>query len=219
MKILEIELHTNDLAQTERFYSEVLGLELATKTTNAVSFIAGNSRLTFTETMTGNPKYHFAFNIPHNQLQDAIKWSSSRLELLQIEENDVVAHFESWNAKSIYFYDNNDNILEFIARFDLDNSSDQPFNPSSIESISEMGIVVDEPLVLAETIIAENDCFYFEKGARSTKFASLGNDHGLFVIVETNRKWFPTQHPAERHFTKVKLSIDGTISEITVNSN
>ena len=217
MDILEIEIHTDDLKETETFYSDILGLPLTSKKQNSISFLAGQSTLTFTKSDKLNPKYHFAFNIPHNKLDEAIIWATSKLNLIENTDNGIVANFESWNAKAIYFHDNNKNILEFIARFDLHNSTDKPFDISSIQSISEIGIVADSPIKLAEKLAEDNKLYFFAKGTKSEKFATLGNDNGLFIIVETNRKWYPTEQQAEKHYTRIKISRDGLTREIKIN--
>lgn len=219
MEILEVEIQTDDLIGTENFYCDILGLTLSDKKENSISFLAGQSTLTFTKTNNSYPKYHFAFNIPNNKLDQAITWSTPRLKLLKTADNEIVANFESWNAKSVYFYDNNNNILEFIARFDLKNSTDKPFDISSIQSISEIGIVTDDPIKLADKLIEDNNLCVFAKGSKSEKFTALGDDNGLLIIVETNRNWFSTEQKAEKHFTRVKISTNGLTREIITNEN
>lgn len=217
MEILEIELQTDDLAQTETFYSGILGLPIVSKGQKSISFRAGQSTLAFIQSNKLHPKYHFAFNIPHNKLDQAITWIKPKLNLIQIDDR-TIANFESWNAKAIYFYDNNMNILEFIARFDLPNSTDKPFTISSIQSISEIGIVADHPIKFSEKLAADYDLYFFAKGTKSEKFVTLGNDNGLFIIVETNRKWYPTEQPAEKYYTRIKISTGGLIREIILNN-
>lgn len=217
MNILEIEIQTDDLVETENFYTSTLGLNLVRKGQNSISYSVGKSTLTFIKSNITNPKYHFAFNIPNNKLDEAIVWMSSKLNLIENGETGIMANFESWNAKAIYFYDNNNNIVEFIARFDLDNATNKPFDTSSILSISEIGIVTDEPLKLANDLIELNGFYFFEKSTKSEKFAALGNDNGLFIIAETNRKWYPTEQQAEKHFTRIKTEIGGLIKETIIN--
>jgi len=219
MDIQEIEILTDDLSETETFYSGMLGLSLTRKGQNSISFLAGQSILTFTKSIKLNPKYHFAFNIPHNKLDEAIIWSKSKFNLLENADNGIVANFESWNAKSIYFYDNNKNILEFIARFDLHNSTDKTFDISSIQSISEIGIVVDSPMMLADKLVKEINLNFFEKGTKSEKFVALGNDNGLFVIVETNRNWYPTEEKAKKQYARIKILTGGLTREIIINQD
>lgn len=218
MELLEIEIQTKDLEQTEIFYADILCLKLIKKTVHSISFQAGASILNFSLS-DEKPLYHFAFNIPNNKLNEAILWSNSRFKLIEVSDGELIANFETWKAKSIYFLDNNNNILEFIARYDLNNESEKPFNSTSILSISEIGIVDKAPSQLAEQLIKENNLDFFAKGARSEKFASVGNDNGLFIIVEPNRNWYPTNRPATKHFTKVKFRNDkNLIQEITFNS-
>lgn len=217
MEIQEIELLTDNIEETAFFYGETLGLQIINKGQDAISFQSGKSILTFIKSNNLEPKYHFAFNIPHNKLDEAIVWAKSKFNLIDNETSGIVANFESWNAKAIYFYDNNQNILEFIARFDLENATEEPFAISSIQSISEIGLVTDKPLQLAEQLIVDNNLCFFTKGTKSENFATLGNDYGLFVIVETNRNWFPTQQKAEKFFTRIKIVSDGLIREIILN--
>jgi catechol-2,3-dioxygenase len=219
MDILEIELLTDNIEETSNFYSGLLGFEKVYADTKTISFKTGQSVLTFKESDNLKPKYHFAFNIPCNKLDEAITWTSSRTKLIITTTNKIIIDFNDWNAKSIYFYDNNGNILEFIARYDLNNLSEKPFNISSIESISEIGIVADKPLELSDELITKNKLSYFSKGSKSDAFVALGDDLGLFVIVKTNRNWFPTNEPAEKYLTKIKVKINNLTTELTLNDN
>lgn len=119
MEILELTLLTNNILETKKFYEQIIGFEKLFETETTVSFAVGFSKLTFELTQKAlQPKYHFAFNISSNKLNEAINWTLERTPLIKIE-NSYVADFHYWNAKSIYFYDNNQNILEFICRYDL----------------------------------------------------------------------------------------------------
>ncbi|MNL17020.1 hypothetical protein D3C87_1380890 [compost metagenome] len=88
---------------------------------NSLIIQVGSSVLKFIENPEFDSVYHFAFNIPENKLEEAIKWCADKIDLIMIENKRVIANFETWNANAIYFYDNNGNLLEFIARHDLDN--------------------------------------------------------------------------------------------------
>jgi catechol 2,3-dioxygenase-like lactoylglutathione lyase family enzyme len=218
MNILDLELLTDDIEGTEVFYTHNLGLNIVSKGKDYISFSAGQTTLMFIKSENVKPVYHFAFNIPNNQLGNAVKWSSSKLLLLEIEENNCIVNFDSWNAKSVYFYDNNGNILEFIARFDLDNASNTAFSSNSIVSISEIGLVSPEPVTIGKQMMQDYNLDYFEKGAKSKQFATLGDDNGLLIIVENKRKWYPTQIEAASYLTKVRIEVGGIESEILFNS-
>lgn len=164
MNIIEIALQTDNLAETVKFYAEVLELRLISHDLWSVSFAAGKSILRFIQSDKLNPNYHFAFTIPKNKLDESISWITEKVDLIENPENGIVANFEGWNAKAIYFYDNNGNILEFIARFDLDNNSEEPFSSSSILSISEIGMVTDSPMILSDYIMKEYKLAFTRKG-------------------------------------------------------
>ena len=214
MEIEAIEINTDDLYETEKFYSEKMGFKLLRKDDDSISFEVGSSVLSFVKSKNIQPNYHFAMNIPKNKLEEAIHWTSVRFELIVNDEKEIVSNFESWNAKAIYFFDNNDNILEFIARYDLNNASDQNFSSASILSISEIGIVVDDPLSKASELHESINLEYFDKSKKSETFVGLGDDDGLLIFVQKNRKWFPTQKVAIKHAVKIQIRTNGIQSEI-----
>jgi catechol-2,3-dioxygenase len=195
MQINRVELYTNDLKGTINFYSDLLGLEKAAQDDTTVSFNVGRSVLQFR--VSDKPcQYHFAFNIPCNQLQDALAWLSEKGKVIEVAPGNKIADFSSWNAEAVYFYDNNGNILECIARHDLQNESDQPFGPAALESISEIGLVVDDPESYAASLADQFGLPYFSKWKLAPDFVVLGDDHGLLIIVKKGRGWYPTQEPA-----------------------
>src|SRR6187402_3931007 len=137
MNILELELLSDSISKTEAFYNRVLGFETINSDHLSVSFQVGTTKLTFHSSQNVNPVYHFAFDVPNNKLLEAFIWIESKTEIMYVIPPDKIADFSNWNAKSFYFYDNNGNILEFIARNDLDNASEKSFDGKSILSVSE----------------------------------------------------------------------------------
>jgi len=217
MDILEIELLTDNIEETRKFYAEILGFEIVFNSVGTISFRTGESILTFNQSYNTGPKYHFAFNIPCNKIDEALIWTSKKTDVIKIGDLKAIADFDSWNAKAFYFYDNNENILEFISRVELNNISHKPFTISSVLAISEIGIVTDDPLAFADKLSVENKLSYFSKGKKSEDFVTIGNDNGLFIIVRTNRKWYPTNIKAKTYFSKIKFWANYTITEITIN--
>lgn len=212
MKIKQIEILSSDLGKTEQFYTEVLGLTLEKKCDSLLAFRAGASRLIFRKTELAKPVYHFAFNIPHNRIYEAGHWISDKLSPLQFEGKNII-DFDNWNAKSIYFLDNRGNVLEFIARFDLDNESQTPFDGSGILSISEMVFVTENVEKLAQQLISAYGLNYFSKQKQRADFAALGDDEGLLILSGTEREWFPTQIKVQRFWTKVQLETQSGVAE------
>lgn len=202
MKIREIGLITNDVIGTKEFYAGVLQFSVVREQEGRVSFQAGESVLTFIEDrQVVNPIYHFAFNIPHNQLSAAADWLTGKAALLPVTADTYVAEFSNWNANAIYFTDNNGNLLEFIARHDLKNDSEVTFGAGSIACISEIGIAVDS----VPAYIASQAVPVFAKQQPMPQFAALGDDHGLLVVAEKGRNWYPTTIAAAEY--PLELSI------------
>ncbi|CAM3534153.1 VOC family protein [Flavobacterium chungbukense] len=209
MKLEQIQIQTNNILKTTAFYQDVLELPIIEKSENSVCIQAGNSVLKFVENTNFNSIYHFAFNIPENKLEEAIEWCKNKVDVIVIEDQNVIANFENWNAHAVYFYDNNGNLLEFIARHDLNNSQTAAFNSKSILNISEIGIVNENPLELGNQLIAKHNLNFFSKNENTEAFAAIGDDEGLLIMVRPNRNWYPTQTPSENNKTEVKLEING----------
>ncbi|BFM44745.1 hypothetical protein CFS9_33860 [Flavobacterium sp. CFS9] len=214
MKLHHLQIQTSNIQETAAFYQNVLNLPILEKDSKSVTIEAGKSVLKFIENQQFNSIYHFAFNIPQNKLQEAIKWAEDKLELIVIEDTTVIANFENWNANAIYFYDNNGNILEFIVRYDLNNAQTEPFSSQSILNISEIGIVNENPLILANQLITQHGLEFFSKNDNSELFAALGDDEGLLIMVRPNRNWYPTQIPSKNNTTEVRLENNGASVEL-----
>ena len=211
MEILSVELLTNDLQGTEAFYTRQLGFEIVNRQATAVTFKAGLTLLTFTLCNGAEPVYHFAFNIPCNQLEQAYKWIEERTGIIDITPGNKIADFVNWNARSFYFYDNNGNILELIARFDLKNESTLEFCSDSILSISEIGVAVDDVKNAGDELIEKLCLPVFEKQPRLENFTALGDHHGLLIISSVNRHWYPTEKRAQKNYTGIKIRNGGKI--------
>ncbi|SHL29045.1 VOC family protein [Flavobacterium chilense] len=214
MKLEHIQIQTRNIQKTAAFYTTVLELPIIEKTATSISIQAGDSVLKFVNDPEFKSIYHFAFNIPKNKLDEAIQWCKNKVDLIFIKDQNVITNFENWNANAVYFYDNNGNLLEFIARHDLNNAQTETFTSKSILNISEIGIVNENPLALGKELIAEYDLEFFSKNDNSELFAAVGDDEGLLIMVKPNRNWYPTQTPSESNKTEVKIVNNGTQIEL-----
>jgi len=217
IRTLTIEaLHLDAL---QEFYCDILGLALIDEDHNSFTLKAGLTELKVQQ-HTGNmePVYHIAFNIPSNKIQEASTWIATKVKRIYISEfKGFIADFMNWNAKSVYFYDPAGNIIELIARFDLNNSLAQTFSAQQFLSVSEVGLVFSDAEFesLTECLLKEFDLSYFSKQPPLPHFKAAGDDEGLFIIVPENRIWYPTEDkkaivsPIKIYFSH--NSIDGWI--------
>ncbi|WP_128546747.1 VOC family protein [Larkinella soli] len=206
MNIEEVHLLTNDLDQTEVFYSQILNFPVSGRSAFHRSFRVGPSTLTFCLTQECRPFYHFAFGVPASHLQDAYRWLAARTPLLPFSAAGWIADFDNWNAQAFYFHDPAGNILELIAHRDLPDSN-RPFSPAAISEIREIGIPVDEVVTERERICREYGLSYFRKGPVLDAFTAVGDDRGLLILTKAGRGWLPTGRPAEKHPLTVRFSV------------
>ncbi|PRZ27946.1 VOC family protein [Flavobacterium granuli] len=217
MTILELELLTNDIKATDAFYAGKLGLPIISKNQSRISFGIKETKLTFRLSNIQKPIYHFAFDIPNNQLLEAFDWMDEKAEILEVVSPDKIADFHNWNAKSFYFYDNNGNILEFIARYNLDNKSDKPFNSSSILSVSEIGFVAKSVSQFCDELVEKYDLAVFSIQPKLEKFIVLGTETGLFILAAEGKDWYPTKIKAKPFWKKVTFENENKTNYIQGN--
>lgn len=192
MKIQELILFSPNIAKQRQFYKSVLGLELIVDTPETISFKLRQSILTFKYKSESNPA-HFAFNIPSNAIYDALKWLRPKVETLDCE-GKVIANFEGWNAKALYFYDADRNLVEFIAREAIDIESDVAFSSFYILSISEIGIPTTHIKAIYEQLNTMRPIPIFDGSFE--RFCAIGDHEGLFIVVHKHKKeWYPTMEP------------------------
>ncbi|ERN53643.1 VOC family protein [Alkalihalophilus marmarensis] len=204
MKFTNLTLMTNNLGELKQFYSEVLELPLLNEDRTSFVIQIGTSAVTFKQAdPKENPVYHFAVNIPSNTFQEAKSWLKSKVELNYENGADEV-FFESWNAQALYFEDPSGNIVEFIARHDLENEVDHPFSIEDFLYVSEIGIVVDEVVPFVRKL---NEIGIPNWKEDSEALTPTGDEHGLFIIVKEGRRWFFTDK--EAHFFPLEVSVEG----------
>ena len=215
MIIKHLELLTNNIFQTEAFYSHLLQFPINSRSDSHLTFTIGHSTLTFRLTRESTPFYHLAFLIPENKLEEALQFISSKSSVIPFSASNTIASFENWNAQAFYFYDNHQNILEFIVRYDLKLLDETRFSSSSIVGINEIGIAVANVPQEANHLIADFGLSFYERGPTLSDFTALGDANGLILLVDIGRGWFPTGKPAEQHWTKLKLEVNGHLKELT----
>lgn len=208
MKIQELTLYTSQLQKQKQFYKEVLELQLIHQSLTSVSFKLGRSLLHLEYKPDATP-YHYAINIPANQEEAALQWLKARVDILK-DENYEIQDFNDWNARAIYFYDEDQNIVEFIARKTLNNGSEKTFDSNALLEISEIGIPSENIKNIYSQITDHVPLEIYDGGF--DRFCALGDEHGLFICINKNVKdWFPTNDKAyssEFHIRLVHQDIE-----------
>lgn len=202
MNILELTIYTKNSLNQIDFYENTIGLELVKKTNTQAVFKIGQSKLKIIQSNQFQP-YHFAINIPCNQEIEALKWLKERVNILKDNQNEI-QDFDFWNAKAIYFYDIDNNIVEFIARKNLNNKSHEKFSVNSLLSISEIGMPVSDIKTTFNSVKSITNMKQFDGGFE--RFCAIGDENGLFICINKQVKtWFPTGDKA--HSSKFEITL------------
>ena len=209
MKITALELQTNMPDELKAFYAEILGLPLLSEDERSFSVQAGYSRLTFqTDGNSQNGGYHLAFHVPGNLMAAAVAWLQDRVAFLYAPgaSSPIVVH-ETSQAEALYFYDPAFNLLEFIAHSTTP-TSHAPFGPAQLIGIAEVGLPVKEVTKFALEL---REKLKLPRWKLATAlFEAVGDAEGMFIVVQEQRPWFPTQNPAVALPTHVQVQAPAT---------
>jgi catechol-2,3-dioxygenase len=190
MRIQELSLHTRHLAEQKDFYHTALGLPLLAETTASFTLKAGATRLRFEEAQQ-DVLYHLAFTIPRNTFTETKSWLRKYVSLLRKHSEDEF-FFATLNARSFYFCDAANNILELIVYYDLNHETEGPFGPAQVLHVSEIGLPVED--VLAQvSLLREKLTIEPYRGLVSEEFAFMGDMYGQLVVVKIGRPWEPAE--------------------------
>jgi len=194
MNLQDVRLATPHLAAQRQFFHEGLGLPILAETTQECCIKIGISTLTWRQSSAPlAAPYHFACNIPENQLIAGLVWLQQRSHVLE-KDGHAIFDIEDWHAQSSYFRDADGNILEIIARHDMANGTDVPFGSQSLLNISEVGLPSSDALALATAIETTLGIVPWQE--KHVRFTTMGDEAGLFILVPNGRHWFPTDQPA-----------------------
>jgi len=214
MHIHTLEIVSANLPAQEDFYANILGLSTSV-TSRGLLVKAGDSEILFSQAPEGSVgAYHFAFNIPENQYQAGKKWTSDRLLLLKDKSGKEDFASDNWNSDSLYFLDAAGNVLEFIARHNLQNSTSEEFGSKHILNVSEIGLPSENVIHLAGELCSRLNLSVFHQEPNET-FTPVGDDDGLFILPVEGRIWMPDSGvPARLRPVKVTGSANGKTWEV-----
>lgn len=215
MLIKRLQLLTLDLVKQKEFYSSILDLPVNSEN-DSLYIQAGKTDLIFKQAPSGwEGAYHFCFNIPENKFVECKQWISEKIPLLKDDKGNDEFIGDAWNSSSIYFKDSANNILEFIARHDQKNATDEAFNSKHILQISEIGLPSTDVISFAKELCVKLGLSVYRQDFNET-FTPLGDEDGLLILPVENRIWYPnTGIPAKLLEVQVDLEISWKIFHIS----
>ncbi len=193
MKIERLEIKTRNLKNQLLFYGKTMGFEIINETNNSFEVETGSSVLKFIEDYRATP-YHIAFHIPPEQSGLALSWVKERVQIQRNGQEEIV-YFNAWNAMSLYFYDADKNILEFISRKELFPLGEGIFSAKSVLAIAEIGLATND--ISEKFNVLSRACGLGKYDGNFENFCAIGDDEGLVITIDKNKKdWFPTSDKA-----------------------
>ena len=201
IKELIINGNQAEFFQIRNFWENTIGCEVVNQTSTTFTIKIGTSLLTFKPNFTSlaRPQYHFAILIPSNQIENCLAWlknggKKKDGDEIQIwrggETNAEIIQSPLYNSSSVYFADYGGNIIELVARRNLDNPEEGEFSSEMFKEINSVSMVTKEVRV-AQDLISQN--LGYQPVDRTTSgYKVMGNANGLINLVVQNRILPPT---------------------------
>ena len=209
MQLTKVTLATNDLEKMKTFYADVLEAPLLDESSHSFSIKIGASELMFNEIDSERrPIYHFAFNIPSNQFQEAKRWIQSR-QPLNVEDGKDEVYFQNIDAHSLYFNDPSGNIVEFIARHASGNERTDAFSMNSLISIGEINLTTKETEAIGRQLIEFG--IHPVSDIHSDGLTFMGSGDAFLLLGKPGRRWYFSDKLAESHLIRIEIDSTCTI--------
>lgn len=190
MEIRELKIFSNKISEQEDFYKNVLGFHCDRITESILEIHTGSSKLILEKSIK-KFFYHFAFLIPTGTINSAIDFLELKsIQLLPLKRKKVI-HFDT--ANSIYFYDKDGNIVEFIERSSLNYPTSSGFSIDSIIKLNEIGLPVSNPKEVSERLVSEFGIKPMKNAPSNDIFCWIGDYNGAIIVVKEGRNWLPTK--------------------------
>ncbi|SMD35387.1 hypothetical protein SAMN04488029_2490 [Reichenbachiella faecimaris] len=204
MRFNKLKIGLKNSNKQQVFYKEILGFTVSTNEASEIVIKAGATQFILSKQIIAPHLYHFAFLIPTGSLESAIEYIESRsIDLLPFQGEKII-HFDT--GRSIYFFDPDGNIAEFIERPLLNYPTKKKFEIDDIICVNEIGLPVDQPLVVSGELMNKHGIQPINHKNWNDNFCWVGDHEGAVIVVKEGRHWLPTQisgvlNDFELHYT------------------
>ncbi|MCG9970263.1 VOC family protein [Christiangramia crocea] len=216
MKIKKLTVYSSNIKSQLKFYRDELNFKAKNYSEKSFELVAGYSVLRFEFKENATP-YHIALHIPDRQEEEALAWVENKMVALQNNREKII-DFSNWQAMSVYFYDKDKNIMEFISRRDFSKPESAIFMPSSIVGIAEIGLVTHNVREKFKELNLE--CGLHKFDGDYERFCAIGDPSGLIITINNDLKnWFPTGDKACVSDFKLEFEHEGDYFDLNFNDN
>lgn len=212
-EIIELNLRARRLNQNRFFWETLMGFTVIdAPSVGQYTLQVGNTKLTFRQSTlppdleaTFFPQYHFTISIPSNQIEACLEWVLSQKATNPATNEEVtipiwkdylneaeIIRRNLYNSQSVFIQDPAGNIVELLARHDMNNTATGTFNNGMFIGISEVGIVTRD---VRKTAALLKDTFGVEEVlGSSNSFKPMGGATGLLKLIVPGKPWIPTEN-------------------------
>lgn len=189
----KLKIGLKNFDKQRHFYHDALGFELSSKGSSELIIQAGRTELVLSKEVTAPALYHFCFLIPTGSLAASIDLLESKgIDLLPFKGEKVV-QFDT--GQSIYFFDPDGNIAEFIERPLLNYPTKNTFEIKEVLCVNEIGHPVADPMETSQKLMTDHGIQPINHKTWNDKFCWVGDHEGAIIVVKNGRAWMPTDIP------------------------
>ena len=109
MKITKLTIYSSNIEAQLKFYRDQLDFSVKDHSEKSFELQVGYSVLRFEYKEETTP-YHIAFHIPDRQEEEAVAWLEGKRKIQKFNDKKII-DFSNWQAMSVYFYDEDQNIM------------------------------------------------------------------------------------------------------------
>lgn len=212
-EIIELNLRARRLNQNRFFWETLMGFSVIdAPSVSQYTLQVGNTKLTFRQSTlppdleaTFFPQYHFTISIPSNQIESCLEWILSQKATNPATNEEVtiplwkdylneaeIVRRNLYNSQSVFIQDPAGNVVELLARHDMNNTATGTFNNGMFIGISEVGIVTRD---VRKTAALLKETFGVEEVlGSSNSFKPIGGATGLLKLIVPGKPWIPTEN-------------------------
>ncbi len=191
MHISTLKLVSSDIKRKREFFGTILNVPILVDNDEELIIVIGSSQLNFKQGEVDG-HYHYAFDIPENQFEQAVTWLEARLTPLYDRNGQSVFYHDNINGYAVYFKDGNGNIVEFVARYHHQTNNSTPFTQNNLIRICEIGLATPDVQKTVERLQTQG--LNIVTGEGSKTFTMVGSELGVMIIVKEGRHWMPTNN-------------------------
>src|SRR5699024_286414 len=199
----EVVFQTNTLKALQRFYANVLELDITNRAEESFTVKVGTTDVIFQQT-DELARYHFAINIPGNQFVIMKHWIQDRLTLNKTAGLNEI-YYASFDADSMYFEDPAGNLIELIGRRKRDLFGG--LTKDAFFDISEVGLITPDVAQVGEDL--QDFGLRLRHGSeidpKGVNFLGMGDSY--IVLAPSPWKWNFAEK--KQHTCPVEITLRG----------